>query len=455
MHPLESSPFLQESAGPGALLLYLGPTPISFSWNESTHRDTGSRPPTRVGSRYTELQYVRTGEIWSALYFSFRMARLGAAVTAVIFGLIIMRTMPAMAARSEFLRKTLESSDSDGSVLVVLPINILGLANRLRTLASVYSMMCRLREASEGRPFRLLTVWKSTDECPADYSDLFLPHRDENVVVESYDSLWRTDDHERSFEQTVREHVSSVLAEIPSSRGGVYSKQIYPQRGLLEEDFFYPVGDAATNISATRPIVLTVWTRGTHSLRSMHCKGFLFSKSLFYQGLVPVPVVASIIQKTLYGPSFSRGRQVVGIHTRAFDSEYDWAVVGPNGLGDELSLRFDEASPLDAFVFIMGEILKYEPSTLFFVASNSAVAKMELFHRFPHNSVTVHRSGLVDDREYRSTLSGMQFALAEFYLLGETGVIIHSRGSSFAREAAARLQRPVVDVNIWPFIMHI
>ena len=373
---------------------------------------------------------------------------MAALIGMVLIDSVFVSTVSVRATSSTFLRETLESFDSDGHVLVVLPINLLGLANRLRTLSSVYSVLCRLRATPNGgRPFKLLAVWESTDDCPAEYGDLFLPHGDDNVVVESYDSLWRTDKHEWSFEETVRAHIRSVLAELPSSRGGVYSKQIYPQRGLLEEDFFYPMREAAANISAMRPIVLTVWTRGTHSLRSMQCRDFLYTKSLFYKGLDPVPAVASIIRDALYRSSFSQGRVIVGIHTRAFDSGYDWAVVGPGGTGEDKSLRFDEASPLDAFVHIMGEILRYEPTTLFFVASNSAIAKMELLRRFPGNSIAVHRSDPVGDREYRSTLNGMQFALAEFFLLGEAAIVVHSRGSSFAREAAARLQRPVVDVS--------
>jgi hypothetical protein len=49
------------------------------------------------------------------------------------------------------LHKTLGSRTSDGQIIIVLPINLLGLANRLRTIGSVYAMMTRLRALPGGR----------------------------------------------------------------------------------------------------------------------------------------------------------------------------------------------------------------------------------------------------------------------------------------------------------------
>ena len=46
-------------------------------------------------------------------------------------------------------------------------------------------------------------------------------------------------------------------------------------------------------------------------------------------------------------------------------------------------------------------------------------------------------------------LTAIQLAAAEFMLLGATLCILHSRGSSFAREAAAAMMRPVIDVCIY------
>lgn len=350
-------------------------------------------------------------------------------------------------------QRIVESNDSNGSVIVILPINMLGLANRLRIMASLYTILVRLRADAEssGRPFVMLTVWEGSRDCPAEFDELFLPHSDENVVVQSLNQFVSSSDPNESFESNIRNHVNRVLAELPEIRGGVYTKEVFPKRGLLEDDFFYPMGTGASGISSARPIVVTVWTRGTHSLRSMGCQDLMYSKSLFYQGLEPVPPLSAIIRNFKYSQSLMRGRRVIGIHVRAFDAVYDWAVVSPSAgpapdKQSNKSIRFDEASPIEAFIDIMRQILDYEPSTMFFVASNSISAKIMIHNQFPGNVVSVYpaeSSGIPN----RDSLSGMSFALVEFFILGEASIIIHSRGSSFAREAAFRLMRPTIDVS--------
>jgi hypothetical protein len=170
------------------------------------------------------------------------------------------------------------------------------------------------------RPFSLQVIWQSTPDCPAEFNDLFIGHRDKSVVVERYSDIYTSvysgkggnsggnggingdrngdipkDTYQKtnananananmSFEEIIRGHIKSVLDSLPISRGGVYSKEVFPKKGMLEDFFFYPIGTEAENIDTNRPIVVAVWTRGTHTLRNMHCKDFLFAKSLFYQG---------------------------------------------------------------------------------------------------------------------------------------------------------------------------
>lgn len=356
---------------------------------------------------------------------------------------------------SLFLKSALELPESDETVFVLLPINLLGMANRLRTMASLYSVLVRLRNEKTlgGRAFVLLTIWESTSECPVEYADIFLPHTDENVRVESFATFMDSEaDPLISFETNIRRHVSSILATLPASRGGVYSGEVFPRRGLLEEGSLYPLGDAASGLNKSLPIVLTVWTRGSHSLRAMSCKDFIFTKSLFYQGLEPVLAITSTLKKYKF-EHYSRGRNVIGVHVRAFDSDFDWAVVSPHAASVEKdfrarSLRFDEASPLEGFVELMAKILSFEPATVFFVASNSAVAKQTLVNYFPNNVVVLFPDTPFGAGEYRNSFSGMIHAVTEFYLLGDATTIVHSRGSSFGREAAFRLMRPVIDVRI-------
>ena len=78
-------------------------------------------------------------------------------------------------------------------------------------------------------------------------------------------------------------------------------------------------------------------------------------------------------------------------------------------------------------------MLRFEPNILFFVASNSVVAKQVLQARFPQNTATIFQAdlfrgdGIGGGGGYRSSITGILFALVEFYLLGETSTVIHSR----------------------------
>ena len=350
------------------------------------------------------------------------------------------------------LKSILDSRALDGHAIIVLPINLLGLANRLRTISGIYSTLTRLRGLPHGRPFKLLVIWKSAVDCPAEFQDLFSLHLDNNVVVERYSDI-SVSCSNQSFERCIRSYVDTALHLTPLRRGESNKVELFPQKELLEENFLYSGEEAAANTTSPSPTVFIVWTRGGHALKSMHCKDFLFTKSIFYEGLVPLPEISSMITTVKFGNGFLSGRNIVGVHIRAFDTDYDWAVVSPSvesitPAGTHRSVRFDEASPLEAFVEIMRNIIHAQPTTLFFVASNSPLAVAALRNVFPDHVFGLDHGYL--QGHYRSSLPGIKLALAEFYLLGDSSLVIHSRGSSFAREAAARRLRPTIDVRCTP-----
>jgi len=98
----------------------------------------------------------------------------------------------------------------------------------------------------------------------------------------------------------------------------------------------------------------------------------------------------------------------------------------------------------------------------FFVASNSASAKTALRQRFGEYAVITAWDGDGDGDgdgdtaadavdggpRGRSTAAGMAAAAADFFLLSQCAFVVHSKGSSFAAEAAAVHNRPVVDVSV-------
>lgn len=326
--------------------------------------------------------------------------------------------------------------------VVVVPIDALGLANRLRIVGSMYALLMNLdaNQRSE-KSFQLILIWKESYDCPIRSKELFSSHKDDRVVFLDYSDVAGSDLEGLSFELSIRRRMNELVDFLRERIGEIDYMELFPKRFLLEEAFL------SSASAAERVKVSVVWTRGVHSLRNMDCRDYIFAKSLFYQGLVAVDSIQSIVDDVKYN-HFAKGGAVIGIHVRAFDSDFDWAVVSPDGSGSHSSgsSRFDEASPVDSFLCIMKAILLLSPSVKFFVASNSILAKRELLSHFPLSVISI--SGLDNSSESsnRSTKIGILFALAEFLLLGEAGLVIHSRGSSFARESAFKYMRRVVDV---------
>ena len=171
------------------------------------------------------------------------------------------------------------------------------------------------------------------------------------------------------------------------------------------------------------------------------------------------------------------GGPIVGVHVRVHDEAYDWGVVTPAYVGSSSSnlnedtlhyttqqathdtgsrpqsvsasaLRFDDSTPLPSIMLAMGDVLKEHPTARFFVASNSASVKDAILAHFNTPPATTHHSqnstppdaviGLyVPHSEGRGNTYAMQVALLELSLLGGmSDLILHSKGSSFAVEAA-------------------
>lgn len=314
---------------------------------------------------------------------------------------------------------------------VILPVNALGLANRLRIMASAYSIAVRANRS-------LTVVWQRNEDCMAPFTDLYLMPTGINVV--DWDEL----SDNAAFSTSVRRAIRSSAAE-----KGLTVAEGYPR------NFIYGLDDTS------RGMVSILWTRGTHAPSAADCNGYLADKVQFYQHLHLVPAVEQLIQSIEL--RWGQGR-LVGVHIRAFDERYDWAVVSPSltraGAAatttsgsehnhkwsvDLRSKRFDQAVSLDAFVGLMTDLLAAEPSVRFFVASNSAQAKNRIVRHFGAERVlTLDENARLGERE---SAHSIVVAAAEFHLLGMTDLVVHTRGSSFAREAAARTGIPVIDVS--------
>jgi hypothetical protein len=308
----------------------------------------------------------------------------------------------------------------------IMPVTALGLANRLRIIASLYTI-------SKAYDMNLIIIWGPDVDCACQFSDLFT-HTGITII-----SIKSALDNSPDFERMIRYSLSTISRENSMPLSEVHLR-----------NFNVPRSTFAGQLNL-------VWTRGTHAPASMPCGDYLYSKSLFYRQLQPTSDVLAVIQRV----NMQReSGLIVGVHVRAFDVEYDWPVVSPTVPTDFVSnersankenqvlpqlhsKRFDESSTLESFVLLMDSLVLTNPEIQFFVASNSIKAKLWMEEKYGSSRIITLHS---EETGRRSHHDGMVVAAAEFLLLAETAFVVHSRGSSFAREAAVKYMIPVIDV---------
>jgi len=186
---------------------------------------------------------------------------------------------------------------------------------------------------------------------------------------------------------------------------------------------------------------------GVFALDGIECTDYLHMHSVFLTSLIPVPVVAELVN-TLFAEYFE-DKVVVGVHYREHDAVHDWAVVPPL-LGSNAERIFGEGASIEHFIATMRSVENSHVTTdldrttrtkvRFFVASNSEKAKLAFRRAFP---TAVYLQGAHN----RSSTTGVQLALMEWLSLAKSAFILHTYGSTFAEHAAHMHLTPIV--GIW------
>lgn len=360
---------------------------------------------------------------------------------------------------------------------VVLPVSALGLANRLRVIASALHL-AKLANR------RLIVLWQPSSECSTSFSSLFsiTPELNKDIVI--------ADLMDNVSDRYIFESLKKATQQSQQTLKEVYFTSFFVETKLGAEEY--------RNLD-----VLLLWTLGMHSYEDESCFHYLFAKSLFYRSLTPSDEVKQIMTSVnvndgydIHGNDSSDNHntvnnKVIGIHLRGYDVTYDWEVVVPDYDSNSInssndggggksesnstvfnsrSRRFDEASPLSSFVHYIDATLAVHPDAVFYVASNVLAVKQFLIERYnslqpsdlastatttnvatpsaPATPATI-LTILSDVTGHRSSTSGLQLAAAELMLLSQCGYILHTQGSSFGREAAAFHLVPVVDVSVY------
>lgn len=323
--------------------------------------------------------------------------------------------------------KNFLETDASRPVLIV-PLHGLGLANRLRIASSAFSYAL-------GVNAHVMYVWGSTEDCNVSFDEIF----SSTFPVISVNTNVGNGNFDR-FPQQLTDSAASACLEL-----NLDLRQFSPTEFLIDE------GRPLSHVNIVR-------TFGTHAPRSFSCGDYLHAKKLFYQQLTPSAQVQRIVDSV----DLNKKGMLVGVHIRAFDATHDWPVVNPtigslnlthatnkdihmDTVYNLTSLTFPEASTIGAFAVGMLTLMAHFPNVRFLLTSNSAAAKVLIANAFePGRVITVES----EHTGIRHSAEGMVVAAAEFWLLGEAVLVLHSTASSFAREAAARTVLSVIDVSI-------
>lgn len=303
----------------------------------------------------------------------------------------------------------------------IVSVSLLGLANRLRIIAALFSIATQLGAF-------LTILWFKDDACSISFHDMFSINSASRISILDYQG-------DRLDDIKLNEEVYQVLQYFANE----INDPTFAWSTVTPFHFYIDPSHFKYNISFVR-------TRGVHTLLDTSCNDFMNLKSQFYSFITPTAAVMQVIDVV---QSYFSNNQVFGVHIRSYDSNYDWAMVSPTssmsvqGDSNKPARRFDQVSSVQAFIDIMTKIISTHPEVLFYVASNSESSKQAIFNHFGEQYVLIISSDL---SQRRSDYEGMILAAAEFLLLGETTNILHSHASSFAREAGARNKVPVLDV---------
>lgn len=335
----------------------------------------------------------------------------------------------------EEFRSILEGNGFGKKYLIVI-IERLGLANRLRTLAD-WNLIATVSDRN------LIVSWHRTIDCNVSLSDLFdaLPP---NVLA--LPTAITTQD------------VPSLLNAFPHPENPIHyydgsSDDFWIQKRL---------GFIARkkNFLSNTPLVFASYD-GSITLEDIPCQYYHQKHSQFLSKLLPkkhfLDAVDEIFNK------FFDGFIPVGIHLRVNDPRFDWAVVPPlSGSDRENAREFGEGAKFEHFAIPMMELEKAFQFTIpvhptpennfttnqtttlvrFFIATNSIVEKKRFLEYFP-SAITLFS----DDRLLaRETTEGMERAFLDWLLLSRTSLILNTYGSSFAAEAAHVYSVPIVGV---------
>jgi hypothetical protein len=322
----------------------------------------------------------------------------------------------------------LEENDTNDKYIILL-INRLGLANRLKTIAD-WHQIAKISNR------KLLISWEETPDCNIKFTDLF---EDAEAGIKFLPvSLPKGIEGEKHVESLSDSYGYTYLTmrdelDINGDNWWKYKDTI-----ILSNK------QVLSNVN----VIITSYDGGI-VLEGINCQYYLLMRSRFLKSLVPIKELNDYVYDIMI--NHFNNVLLIGIHIRMHDSIQDWKVVPP--LNGNKALEFGDGASLEDFDNIMTNInnklshyntstnLLEEPRHKFYLASNDHNIKSYFVGKYS-NIVSIGNS--INDRNDPSSI---KHALIDWLILSKSDLIINTYGSSFASEASQVHMTP--NVGIW------
>ena len=317
---------------------------------------------------------------------------------------------------------------------LVIILNRLGLANRLRSIADWHQIALLSNRD-------LIVSWQPTSDCNATFMDLFESGPPGLRIV--------------PFLLPVDPVAAVAEMEAKAREENVTYKTLDRENMFVEGRgrFIVRRDEVLSDVQA----VITSYD-GVLVLDGVKCQQYLSMRSAFLSALVPVKAARDLVKEVV--DTYFKDKVMIGVHYRAHDLTQDWEVVPPLD-GRTAAMPFGEGATLQDFQRYMANIKRafttsytVDPdgpggaeaqvmnttTSSFFIASNSLEAKQFFASTFKDSVV-------IEGDHRRTTKEGIMLALLEWLLLSRSALLLNTYGSSYAMEAAQVHQRPLV--GIW------
>lgn len=287
---------------------------------------------------------------------------------------------------------------------IVLYVPALGLANRLRIVASAIL-------AAEDLGAQLHVYWPRSIGCNASATDLFarIPFR---LYAGSISLLHTFVKHEPN--------------DVVCSDGDTFA--IATTNGIR-----LPEGTESA-MRARSLVVLT--STGQFARHNVTCLEYFERKRRVYQHFVE----SARLDLTQARRALGLDRLWIGLHVRRYDTRHDWPVVPPQD-DSQLSVTFNDVASLALHLDTAASVLSKHAGARVFIASNDANAKLQALARFSDRAVTLSHD------LHRDSPAGVRAAFLEWLILAECALVLHTFGSSFGEEAAVLRLAPSVRIR--------